>query len=122
MTVLEVPQTLPERIEYLLHPVVELERPTRRYLKPTPWPWQNCFEQLAAWARDPEQLSDEDIEAPSGRMLRLAMDVRPCCVIRNAKAPNHVVPTATAALFSAGDPANAPGAWNWMPTGRWRRR
>jgi hypothetical protein len=92
MPVLEVPQTLPERIEYLLHPVVELETVRAPLSEIHAGPWQEVFEQLAAWARDPDQLSDEDIEAPSGRMIQLAMDSAAVMRDRNAEAPDRVVP------------------------------
>jgi hypothetical protein len=74
MPLLEVPQTLPERIEYLLHPVVDFETAHAPLSEDRAVAWQELLEQLSAWARDPEQLSDQAIEAPSGRMLRLATE------------------------------------------------
>lgn len=92
MPVLEVPRTLPERIEYLLHPVVELETPHAPLSQANAGAWQERIEQLAAWARDPQQLSDEDIVAPSGRMIQLAMDVAAVMRDRNVEASDRVVP------------------------------
>ena len=92
MPVLEVPQTLPERIEYLLHPVVDFEMAHAPLSETHAMAWQELLEQLSAWARDPEQLSDEEIAAPSGRMLRLAMDVAAVLRDRNVEAPDRVIP------------------------------
>ena len=92
MPVLEVPQTLPERIDYLLHPVVDLETGHAPISGTDAVAWQEVIEQLAAWARDPEQLSDEGIEAPSDRMLRLALDVVAVLRERNVESPDRVIP------------------------------
>lgn len=92
MPVLEVPQTLPERIAYLLHPVMELETAHAPLSETHAVAWQELIVQLSAWARDPQQLSDEDIEAPSGRMLQLAMDVAAVMRDRNVEAPDRMVP------------------------------
>jgi hypothetical protein len=92
MPVLEVPQTLPERIEYLLHPVVELDTAHTPLSGTYAVAWQELIEQLSAWARDPQQLSDEHVEAPSGRMIQLAMDVAAVMRDRSVEAPDRVVP------------------------------
>jgi len=92
MPVLEVPQTLPERIEYLLHPVVEFETAHAPLSETHAMAWQELLEQLSAWVRDPEQLRDEEIAAPSSRMLRLAMDVAAVLRDRNVEAPDRVIP------------------------------
>ena len=64
MKVLDFPQTLPERIDYLLQPVVR--RPTARESLPEAEvaAWQELIDnQFSSWARDAEQLSDDGIEA-----------------------------------------------------------
>jgi hypothetical protein len=92
MPVLEVPQTLPERIEYLLHPVVDFETAHAPLSETHAVAWQERLDQLSAWSRDPEQLSDEAIEAPSRHMLGLAMDVAAVLRDRNIEAPDRMIP------------------------------
>ena len=93
MKVLDFPQTLPERIDYLLQPVVI--RPTARELLPAAEiaAWQDLMDkQFSSWASDPEQLGDDGIEAPSVEIVRLARDVATVLREQNVESPDRVVP------------------------------
>ena len=93
MKVLEFPQTLAERIDYLLQAVVA--RPTTRDTLPEAEiaAWQELMdEQFSSWAKDPEQLSDDGIEAPSVAMVQLAMSIARVLRDQNVEAPDRVVP------------------------------
>ena len=98
MPALEVPQTLPDRIAYLLHSVVDFET-ARAPLSATQLvAWQQVIAKLTAWARDPEQLRDEDIEPPSDGMVQLAMDVATVMRDRKIEAPDRIVPNGDGGL------------------------
>jgi hypothetical protein len=98
MPALEVPQTLPDRIAYLLHSVVEFETPHAPLSEIHLVAWQELIAQLSAWARDPQQLRDEDIEPPSNRMIQLAMDVASVMRDRKIEAPDRIVPNGDGGL------------------------
>ncbi len=76
MKVLDFPQTLPERIDYLLQPVVTRPMANELLSKAEITAWQELIDkQFSSWARDPEQLSDDGIEAPSAGIVQLAMNM-----------------------------------------------
>ncbi|NUQ66298.1 MAG: hypothetical protein HUU20_27875 [Pirellulales bacterium] len=55
--------------------------------------WQEWIAaQLSVWARDPQQLGDDGIEAPSGAMVRFAGDVAAVLRGRNIEPPDRIVP------------------------------
>ena len=93
MKVLDFPQTLPERIDYLLQPIVT--RPTANEVlrEAEIAAWQELIDkQFSSWARDPEQLSDDCIEAPSNGVVQLAMNIARVLRDQNVEAPDRVVP------------------------------
>ena len=93
MKVLEVPQTLPEKIDYLLQPVLPREAKRRPLSQAEIAAWREIIDnRLSAWARDPQQLADEGIEAPGVPMLQLAMDVARALYDQRVEAPDRVIP------------------------------
>jgi hypothetical protein len=93
MKVLDFPQTLPERIAYLLEPVLTRQTPRELLSEAERVPWQELMEkQLSSWARNPEQLGDEGIVAPSGGMVQLAIDVARVLRDQSVEVPDRVVP------------------------------
>jgi hypothetical protein len=98
MLALEVPQTLPDKISYLLHSVVELEAAHAPLSETHLIAWQEVAKQLSAWARDPQQLGDDEIEPPSDRTIRLAIDVATVMRDRNVEVPDRIVPNGDGGL------------------------
>ncbi len=93
MKVLEFPQTLPERIDYLLQPVVM--RPAARELLSNVEiaAWQELIDkQFASWASDPDQLSDDGLEVPSVGIIKLAASIGSVLRDQNVDVPDRVVP------------------------------
>lgn len=93
MKVLDLPQTLPDRIDYLLQPV--MTRPVGREAlsEAESAAWRELLEnQLALWAIAPEQLSDEGVEAPSKAVIQLAVNIAQVLRDQGVEAPNRVVP------------------------------
>jgi hypothetical protein len=94
MQVLEIPQTLPERIHYLLQPVLLPQAARGSVSEAERTAWQELIDkQLSAWARDPHQLADEGVEAPSPATIQLAIDVASVLCEQSVEAPDRVVPT-----------------------------
>ena len=93
MKVLDFPQTLPERIDYLLQPVVTRPATRKRLGEAEIAAWQELTDkQFSSWVRDPEQLSDDGVEAPSVGMVQLAMNIAKVLREQNVEAPDRVVP------------------------------
>ena len=93
MKVLEFPQTLPEKIDYLLQPVVM--RPAARELLSSAEvaAWQELIDkQFASWASDPQQLSDDGLEAPSVGTVQLATNIASVLRDQIVDVPDRVVP------------------------------
>lgn len=58
-----------------------------------PKAWQLLVDRtLTAWLRNPSQLDDENIEPPSGTILRLSMDLADIFREKGFPAPNSIVP------------------------------
>ena len=93
MKVLDFPQTLPERIDYLLQPVVTRSASREVLPEAEVKAWQELMDgQLSSWARDPEQLSDDGIEAPCVGTVQLAMSIARVLRDQNVEPPDRVVP------------------------------
>ena len=93
MKVLDVPRSLPERVDYLLPPVVVRPGPRERELQAETAAWRELIEgRLSSWAKDPGQLGDEGIQAPSASMVELAIDVLRVLRDQRVDAPDRVVP------------------------------
>jgi hypothetical protein len=65
---------------------LELERKVRAK-------WQAVIKQtLLCWLRDPRQLEGDGVDAPSGAILRLSLDLAESCMEDNLAPPNRIVP------------------------------
>jgi hypothetical protein len=93
MKVLEFPQTLAEKIDYLLQPVVTRPRAHELLSDAEIAAWQELIgKQFSSWARDPQQLGDDGIEAPSAETVQLAMNIARVLRDQNVESPDRVVP------------------------------
>lgn len=93
MKLLDFPETLPEKIEYLLQPLLTLQAARVPLSDAQRAAWQEWIaDHLSVWARDPQQLGDDGIEAPSGAMIRFAGDVAAVLRDRNVEPPERIVP------------------------------
>ena len=93
MNVLELPQSLPEKIDYLLQPVLPRRTQREALSEAKIAAWREIIDdRLSAWARDPEQLADEGIVPPSAAMFQLARDVATALCDQRVDPPDRVVP------------------------------
>ena len=72
MILLELPQTLSEKIERLLQPILAVDGFARPGGPEEKAAWQAVLERLADWRRDPQQLADEGVEPPTEGLLEAA--------------------------------------------------
>ena len=93
MTVLEFPQTLPDRVDYLLQPVVTRPATEQALAAAEIAEWREFIDgQLTSWASDPGQLSDDGVVAPSAELVQLAMSVAKMLRDRSVEPPDRIVP------------------------------
>jgi hypothetical protein len=84
---------LPDKIDYLLQPV--LARPTQRepLSESEKAAWHELIsQQLASWSRDPEQLGDDGVVAPTVGIIALAIDTARALRDQRVESPDRVVP------------------------------
>lgn len=55
--------------------------------------WQRVIDKtLTMWLRDPSELEDDGIDAPSGAIVRLSLDLADSCMESDLAAPDRIVP------------------------------
>ena len=92
MKLLELPRKLPEKIDRLLRPILEARSAHGRFADDAEDAWRTVLDQFADWQRDPDQLADEGVEAPTSDVLAVANEVAEVLRDTGVEAPQHVVP------------------------------
>jgi hypothetical protein len=92
MKLLELPHTLSEKIDRLLQPILASGPVTGSAGEEQHNGWQAIVEQLCRWTRDPAQLSDEEVEAPTSEVLAMATAVAEVLRDAGVEPPDHLVP------------------------------
>jgi hypothetical protein len=109
MKLVELPDTLAEKVGYLIRPVVQAndaghDRNESRDLQSR---WQPVFEQLASWREDPGQVSDEGVLTPPNALVARAEDVAETLCTQGVEPPDN--------LLTNGD---GGVVFRWRPAGR----
>jgi hypothetical protein len=95
MKMLEIPATVPERVQFLLQPmVVESERRNGHQLTESArLAWQRIIDgTLGEWQRDLSQLDDEGLEPPAREILSEVVKVAMALRDRGVDPPLRVLP------------------------------
>ena len=98
MKLLELPHTLSGKIERLLRPILEARSVDEPISDNAEDGWRTVLEQLGDWQRDPDQLADEGVEAPTSEVLDVASPVAEVLRDTGIEPPQHVVPNGDAGI------------------------
>jgi hypothetical protein len=91
MKLLELPQTLSEKIERLLQPILAANGLTGPSGADEKSAWQTVVQQLVEWKRDPQQLADEGVEPPTAGLLEAAGTVAEMLCSGGVEPPDTLV-------------------------------
>jgi hypothetical protein len=91
MKLLELPQTLSEKIERLLQPILAADGLTGPSGADERAAWQIVVHQLADWRRDPRGLADEGVEPPTARLIEAAAAVAEMLCNGGVESPDTLV-------------------------------